>query len=255
MGKEPQLGQLRRIRQCELFVVRCNRRNDVSYEIAFSEDYSCENTICNPRAGDLLIGRESSLIASSTCGLNEVEAYCVVTTSGKSYCKECTSKQPYNSITNPESHRVENVVSRVPSNPGRWWQSQNAVHNVSIVLNLDTQFQFISTILRFKTYRPAAMYLERSYDFGRTWARYAYFSNNCKRDFPAVPEGPRRSLTDVTCTGVYSQLTPSEGGVVAYMAAPSEMHQSWPQYSKERMNLTAITNLRAVFTRINTLGK
>ncbi|CAH8581151.1 unnamed protein product [Schistosoma haematobium] len=225
-----------------------------SYEIAFSEDYSCENTICNPRAGDLLIGRESSLIASSTCGLNEVEAYCVVTTSGKSYCKECTSKQPYNSITNPESHRVENVVSRVPSNPGRWWQSQNAVHNVSIVLNLDTQFQFISTILRFKTYRPAAMYLERSYDFGRTWARYAYFSNNCKRDFPSVPEGPRRSLTDVTCTGVYSQLTPSEGGVVAYMAAPSEMHQSWPQYSKERMNLTAITNLRAVFTRINTLG-
>ncbi|KAH8870413.1 Laminin subunit beta-1 [Schistosoma japonicum] len=225
-----------------------------SYETAFTEDYFCENTICNPRAGDLLIGRESSLIASSTCGLNGIEAYCVVTTSGKSHCEECISKQPYNPEANPESHRVENVVSRVPSDPGRWWQSQNAVHNVSIVLNLDTQFQFISTILRFKTYRPAAMYLERSYDFGRTWARYAYFSNNCKRDFPSVPEGPRRSLTDVTCTGVYSQLTPSEGGVVAYMAAPSEMHQSWPQYSKERMNLTAITNLRAVFTRINTLG-
>ncbi|TPP62359.1 Laminin subunit beta-1 [Fasciola gigantica] len=98
------------------------------------------------------------------------------------------------------------------------------------------------------------MYLERSYDFGRTWKRYAYFSNDCKRDFPTVPEGSRKSLTDVTCTGVYSQLTPSEGGVVAYMAAPSEMHESWPQYSKERMNLTAVTNLRAVFTRLNTLG-
>lgn len=95
------------------------------------------------------------------------------------------------------------------------WQSQNGLHNVSIQLNLDTQFQFISTILRFKTYRPAAMYLERSYDFGRTWKRYAYFSNDCKRDFPAVPEGTRKSLTDVTCTGVYSQLTPSEGGVVS----------------------------------------
>ncbi|KAF5404743.1 Laminin beta 1 [Paragonimus heterotremus] len=98
------------------------------------------------------------------------------------------------------------------------------------------------------------MYLERSYDFGRSWKRYAYFSNNCKRDFPTIYEGPRRTLTDVTCTGVYSQLTPSEGGVVAYMAAPSEMHADWPQYSKERMNLTAITNLRAVFTRLNTLG-
>ncbi|CAH8537923.1 unnamed protein product [Dicrocoelium dendriticum] len=218
------------------------------------DDYSCENTICNPRAGDLLIGRESSLWASSTCGLKGVEAYCVVTTSEKSFCKECISSQPYNALTNPESHRIDNVVSRVPSNPGRWWQSENGIHNVSIVLNLDTQFQFISTILRFKTYRPAAMYLERSYDFGRSWKRYAYFSNNCKRDFPTVSEGPRRTLTDVTCTGVYSQLTPSEGGVVAYMAAPSEMHAAWPQYSKERMNLTAITNLRAVFTRLNTLG-
>lgn len=85
-----------------------------------AEEYSCENTICNPRAGDLLIGRESSLWASSTCGLQEVEAYCVVTTSDKSFCKECTSSQPYNAITNPESHRIENVVSRVPSNPGRW---------------------------------------------------------------------------------------------------------------------------------------
>ncbi|VDQ05800.1 unnamed protein product [Trichobilharzia regenti] len=85
---------------------------------------------------------------------------------------------------------------------------------------MDTQFQFISTILRFKTYRPAAMYLERSYDFGRTWARYAYFSNNCKRDFPSVPEGPRRFLSDVTCTGVYSQLTPSEGGVVCSLNFP-----------------------------------
>ncbi|KAF8561903.1 hypothetical protein P879_02848 [Paragonimus westermani] len=179
-----------------------------------AEEYSCENTICNPRAGDLLIGRESSLWASSTCGLNGVEAYCVVTTSGKSFCKECASSQPYNAVTNPESHRIDNVVSRVPSNPGRWWQSENGIHNVSIVLNLDTQFQFISTILRFKTYRPAAMYLERSYDFGRSWKRYAYFSSNCKRDFPTIYEGPRRTLTDVTCTGVYSQLTPSEGGVV-----------------------------------------
>lgn len=100
------------------------------------------------------------------------------------------------------------------------WQSENALHNVTLTLNLETQFQFISTILRFKTFRPAAMYLERSVDFAQTWQPYAYFSNNCPRDFPSIPERPRRSLRDVTCTNIYSQLTPSEGGVVS-VAVPS----------------------------------
>ncbi|KAH9285907.1 Laminin subunit beta-1 [Echinococcus granulosus] len=221
---------------------------------AYEDNYSCRNTICSPRAGDLLIGRDNALVASSTCGLENVDTYCVVTASGKSHCSECYSKQAYNSITNPNSHRVENVISRVPSDPGRWWQSENALHNVTLTLNLETQFQFISTILRFKTFRPAAMYLERSVDFAQTWQPYAYFSNNCPRDFPSIPERPRRSLRDVTCTSIYSQLTPSEGGVVAFMAAPSEMHANLPPYSEERQNLTAITNLRVTFTRLNTLG-
>ncbi|VDL94844.1 unnamed protein product [Schistocephalus solidus] len=202
----------------------------------------------------MLIGRESALQASSTCGLNDVQPYCVVTAGGKSHCKECYSKQEYNQITNPNSHRIENVISRVPSDPDRWWQSENAVHNVSIVINLETQFQFISTIMRFKTFRPAAMYLERSDNFGQTWKPYAYFSNNCPRDYPGIPERPRRTLNDVTCTNVYSQLTPSEGGVVAFMAAPSEMHANLPLFSEERQNLSAITNLRITFSRLNTLG-
>ncbi|KAM7532855.1 hypothetical protein Aperf_G00000128727 [Anoplocephala perfoliata] len=197
----------------------------LSVSYGYDDDYSCQNTICSPRAGDLLIGRDNALVASSTCGLESVDTYCVVTASGKSHCNECFSKQAYNPITNPNSHRIENVISRVPSDPGRW-----------------------------KTFRPAAMYLERSVDFAQTWQPYAYFSSNCPRDFPAIPERPRRSLSDVTCTSIYSQLTPSEGGVVAFMAAPSEMHANLPPYSEERQNLTAITNLRVTFTRLNTLG-
>lgn len=92
----------------------------VSPLYAYDDDYSCQNTICSPRAGDLLIGRDNALVASSTCGLENVDTYCVVTASGKSHCSECYSKQAYNPITNPNSHRIENVISRVPSDPGRW---------------------------------------------------------------------------------------------------------------------------------------
>lgn len=92
----------------------------ISSSYAYDDDYSCQNTICSPRAGDLLIGRDNALVASSTCGLETVDTYCVVTASGKSHCSECYSKQAYNPITNPNSHRIENVISRVPSDPGRW---------------------------------------------------------------------------------------------------------------------------------------
>uniref|UniRef100_A0A8C9RVZ6 Laminin, beta 4 n=1 Tax=Scleropages formosus TaxID=113540 RepID=A0A8C9RVZ6_SCLFO len=220
----------------------------------YSQD-KCPTASCHPQLGDLMVGRGGRLSATSTCGLDGPQNYCIIGhLEDEKKCFSCDSRQPYNRYTNPRSHRIENVITTFdPERRMKWWQSENGVHEVSIQLDLETVFQFSHLVLTFKSFRPSAMLVERSKDNGRTWTVFRYFAEDCGSSFPGVPVGAGSSVGDVVCDTRYSGAEPSTGGEVV-LKALDPTFQINDLYSPEIQELITMTNLRVNFTRLLTLG-
>ncbi|KAM4782672.1 laminin subunit beta-4 [Cyanocitta cristata] len=217
--------------------------------------HDCDAGSCHPALGDLLRGRSKQLTASSTCGMNSPQKYCIIGyLEAEEKCFLCDSRYPYNPYTQHNSHMVENVITTFePERKRKWWQSENGIDHVSIRLDLETLFQFSHLILTFKTFRPAAMLVERSTDFGQTWKVFRYFAHDCAASFPNISSGPAKSVGDVVCDSRYSDIEPStEGEVVLKALDPSfEIENPYVPYIQE---LITLTNLRINFTKLHTLG-
>nr|XP_033773617.1 LOW QUALITY PROTEIN: laminin subunit beta-3 [Geotrypetes seraphini] len=206
----------------------------------------CSHGACYPPIGDLLLGRTSHLKASSTCGIIKSETFCSPYGEWQMKCCRCDSREPLT----PTSHRIMNVLS--PLGPLRWWQSQNDVDQVSIHFDLDRKFQLNDLMLDFRSPVPAAMVIERSSDFGRTWKIYQYAAHNCATSFPHVGRGHPQSLEDVRCQTSHSD--PMQGGKGMIRFSPAEMASSVIAPRSQKINqLGEFTNLRVNFTQLTRL--
>ncbi|KAM4733907.1 laminin subunit beta-4 isoform 2-T2 [Anableps anableps] len=215
----------------------------------------CPGSSCHPQLGDLMVGRAAQLSASSTCGLAGPQNYCIVGyLEGEKKCFTCDSRLPFSPQGNPKSHRIENIITTFDSERRlKWWQSENGVHQVSIQLDLETVFQFSHLVLTFKSFRPAAMLVEHSKDFGRSWKVFRYFADDCSLHFPSVPAEPASFIDDIVCDNRYSGPEPSTGGEVVLKALDPVFEIDNP-YAPSIQELITLTNIRVNFTRLFTLG-
>ncbi|EDW03702.1 laminin subunit beta-1 [Drosophila grimshawi] len=217
----------------------------------YVQAHPCDRSSCYPATGNLLIGRENRLTASSTCGLKSRERFCILSHLEDKKCFLCDSREE--TRNDPKlNHRIGQIVYKTKPGVATWWQSENGKQNVTIQLNLEAEFHFTHLIITFATFRPATMYIERSFDFGKTWHIYRYFAYNCEESFPGIPT-VLKNITEVVCDSRYSGVEPSRNGEVIFRVLPPSFTVKDP-YAEHVQNQLKMTNLRIHMTKLHKLG-
>uniref|UniRef100_A0A3P9DFY3 Si:dkey-202e22.2 n=1 Tax=Maylandia zebra TaxID=106582 RepID=A0A3P9DFY3_9CICH len=169
----------------------------VTHHACFS---SCLDRACSPPIGNLASGR--TLFTLSNC--------CGNSTSQHPLCPQpSVSPQACSQDPHPALHMTDDPFLH----PDTWWASGGRRtmrgQQDEIRLDLETKFCLTHLVLVFKSPRPAAMAIERSVDFGKTWEALKVFAYNCSLEF-GLPDDFNQPGSP--CTSRYTDAAPCTGG-------------------------------------------
>lgn len=157
---------------------------------------------CSPPIGNLASGR-TLLTLSSCCGNSSFHhGPCPRPPATPHLCPE---------DAHPSAHMTDDPFLH----PDTWWASRAGAamqeQQDEIRLDLETQFCLSHVVLVFRSPRPAAMAIERSADFGKTWEALKLFAHNCSVEF-GLPDDFTQPGS--LCTSRYTSAAPCSGGEV-----------------------------------------
>ncbi|KAM3620908.1 uncharacterized protein V6R79_003592 [Siganus canaliculatus] len=190
----------------------------------------CVDHACSPPIGNLASGR-TLLTLSDCCGNSPCP-----------HLPETPHICPNN--THPSAHMTDDPFLH----PNTWWASGAGSSSRimeegqdEIRLDLETQFCLSHVVLVFRSPRPAAMVVERSADFGKTWEALRLFAHNCSEEF-GLPDDFAQPGS--LCTSRYTNATPCSGGEVILRTLDPSSATTLDPYSPEGLARLTLTNLR-----------
>ncbi|XP_034724260.1 netrin-4 [Etheostoma cragini] len=193
----------------------------------------CVNHACSPPIGNLASGR--TLITHSSCCGNSSFLHSACPHPPVTPHLRCPED------THPSAHMTDDPFLH----PDTWWASGAGTtmqeQQDEIRLDLEAQFCLSHVVLVFRSPRPAAMAIERSADFGKTWEVLKLFSHNCSMEF-GLPDDFTQPGS--LCTSRYTSATPCSGGEVILRTLDPSSAKTLDPYSPETLARLTLTNLR-----------
>uniref|UniRef100_A0A8C8SHJ6 Laminin subunit alpha 3 n=1 Tax=Pelusios castaneus TaxID=367368 RepID=A0A8C8SHJ6_9SAUR len=184
-------------------------------------------------------------------GASGPKFFCFIVFQGQ-FCDYCNAADP------SKAHPITNAIDGTE----RWWQSPPLslglkYNEVNVTLDLGQLFHVAYLLIKFaNSPRPDLWVLERSVDFGRTYAPWQYFAHSkadCLEHFGKKVNAPIRKDDDVICTTEYSRIVPLENGEIVVSLVNGRPGAKNFTYSPILRKFTKATNIRLRFLRTNTL--
>jgi netrin 1 len=192
------------------------------------------------------------VIASSTCGMNGLSKYCMMTEDShgimRENCDTCDATEW------AKSHPASLLTDLNNSQNMTCWISEPSTeypHNVTLTLSLGKKFELTYVSLQFCNRFADSMIIYKSVNGGKTWTPFQFYSTQCKAMYGRDPNAKisRHNEQEARCTDSHA-IAPS-GNRVAFATLEGRPSAISFEQSPVLQDWVTATDIRVVFNRLS----